>query len=143
MRTTSTVNKQRNFLKYSNRKTFTFIRMVLQHTMHIVFMNGLTSTLETNGLVNMGGPFEWPARSTDLSSMDFFLWGVLKDMVYKEKPQIIPDIRRVIADKIATATIDMELCQKVCYSVAAQLVSCIKHNGEQFEQSEWRIWTLL
>ena len=28
--------------------------------------------------------------------MDFFLWGVLKDMVYKEKPQTIPDIRRVI-----------------------------------------------
>ena len=66
------------------------------------------------------GPFEWPARSPDLSPMDFFLQGVLKNMVYKEKPRTIPD-------KIAT--INMELCQKVCRSVAARLVSCIEHNG--------------
>ena len=78
--------------------------------------------------IDRRGPFEWPARSPDLSPMDFFLWGVLKDMVYKEKPRTIPDIRRVIADKIAT--IDMELCQKVCHSVAARLVSCIEHNVE-------------
>ena len=51
-----------------------------------------------------------------------------------EASRTIPDIRRVIADKIAT--IDMELCQKVCHSVAARLVSCIEHSGEQFEQSE-------
>ena len=55
-------------------------------------------------------------------------------MVHKEKPGTIPDIRRVIADKIAT--IDMEICQKVCCSVAARLVSCIEYNGEQFELSE-------
>ena len=55
-------------------------------------------------------------------------------MVYKEKPRTISDIRRVIADKIAT--IDMEICQKVCRSVAARLVSCIEHNGETFELSE-------
>ena len=66
--------------------------------------------------------------------MDFFLWGVLKDMVYKEQPRTIPDIRRVIAGKIAT--IDMELCQKVCRSVAARLVSYIQDNGEKFELSK-------
>ena len=66
--------------------------------------------------------------------MDLFLSGVLKDMVYKEKPRTIPDICRVIADKIAT--INIELCQKVCHSVAARLISCIEHNGKQFEQSE-------
>ena len=75
--------------------------------------------------------FEWPARSPDLSPMDFFLWGLLKNMVYKEKPRSIPDIRRVIADKIAT--IGVGLCQKVCRSIAATLASCIEHNGEQFE----------
>ena len=65
------------------------------------------------------GPFEWPAQLPDLSPIDVFLWGVLKDMVYKEKSRTIPDICPVIADKIAT--IGMELCQKVCRSVAAFL----------------------
>ena len=51
--------------------------------------------------------------------MDVFLWGVLKDMVYKEKSRTVPDICPVIADKIAT--IGMELCQKICCSVALLL----------------------
>ena len=55
-------------------------------------------------------------------------------MVYKEKPRTISDIRRIIAHKIASN--DMELCRKVCRNVAARLVSCIDHNGEQFEMSE-------
>ena len=54
--------------------------------------------------------------------------------MYKEKPLTIPDICRVIADKIAT--INVELCQKVCRSVAARLVSCIERNGQQFELSK-------
>ena len=98
-----------------------------------VFVNGLTSTLRDTW-IGRRRPFEWPVHSPDLSPMDFFLWGILKDMVYKVKPRTVPDIRRVIADKIAI--IDMELCQKVCHTVAARLVSCIEHNGEQFEQSE-------
>ena len=54
--------------------------------------------------------------------------------MYKEKPRTIPDICRVIADKIAT--INVELCQKICRSVTARLVSCIERNGEQFELSK-------
>ena len=58
MRTTSTVItnifKPISFLKYSNKKTFTFNRMGLQHTMRIVFVIGLTSILMTNGLVDVG-----------------------------------------------------------------------------------------
>jgi hypothetical protein len=30
---------------------------------------------------------EWPARSPDLSSLDFFFWDHLKNKIYKEKPQ--------------------------------------------------------
>ena len=55
-------------------------------------------------------------------------------MVYKKKPLTIPDNRRVIPDNIAT--IDVELCQKVCIGAAARLVPCIEHNGKQFELSE-------
>ena len=78
------------------------------------------------------GPIDWPSRSPDLSLMDFFLWGILKDMVYKEKPRTIPDLRRVIVEKFAT--IDLELCRKFCRSVPSRLLSCIENNGKQFEQ---------
>ncbi|KOC65291.1 hypothetical protein WH47_09870, partial [Habropoda laboriosa] len=32
------------------------------------------------------GTVEWPARSPDLTSLDFYLPGKLKGMVYREKP---------------------------------------------------------
>ena len=28
------------------------------------------------------GPFHWPARSPDLTPLDFFIWGTIKDKVY-------------------------------------------------------------
>jgi hypothetical protein len=39
------------------------------------------------------GPLEWPARSPDLSPPDFFLWGVLKDLVYKNKPRNVDELK--------------------------------------------------
>ncbi|UYV83816.1 hypothetical protein LAZ67_X000269 [Cordylochernes scorpioides] len=33
------------------------------------------------------GPIEFPARSPDLTPLDFFLWGTVKDGVYKRKPR--------------------------------------------------------
>ena len=32
-----------------------------------------------------GGPIPWPPRSPDLSPLDFFLWGYIKNIVYAEK----------------------------------------------------------
>ncbi|GFU87504.1 uncharacterized protein TNCV_2446381 [Trichonephila clavipes] len=33
-------------------------------------------------LIGRGGPVNWPARSPDLSNLDFFLWGYMKSLVY-------------------------------------------------------------
>ncbi|GFS61387.1 uncharacterized protein TNCV_3105651 [Trichonephila clavipes] len=32
--------------------------------------------------IGRGGPVNWPARSPDLSCLDFFLWGHMKSIVY-------------------------------------------------------------
>jgi hypothetical protein len=32
--------------------------------------------------IGRGGPTAWPPRSPDLTSMDFFLWECVKDLVY-------------------------------------------------------------
>ena len=33
--------------------------------------------------IRMSGPTAWPARSPDLTCLDFFLWGYMKSMVYE------------------------------------------------------------
>ena len=35
--------------------------------------------------IGRGGPIPWPPRSTDLSPLNFFLWGYIKNTVYAEK----------------------------------------------------------
>ena len=32
-----------------------------------------------------GGPTTWPPRSPDLTALDFFAWGFIKDVVYRKK----------------------------------------------------------
>lgn len=36
--------------------------------------------------IGRNAPNHWPARSPDLSPLDFFLWGFLKNKVYRERP---------------------------------------------------------
>ena len=41
-------------------------------------------------------PVEWLPRSPDLTLCDYFLWGYLKDKVYRTPPQNIDDLRNKI-----------------------------------------------
>ena len=38
-----------------------------------------------NRWIGRGGPTSWPARSPDLTPLDFFLWGAIKERVYCTK----------------------------------------------------------
>ncbi|GFW61328.1 putative DD41D transposase [Trichonephila clavipes] len=53
-------------------------------------------------LISRFGPVNWPPRSCDLTSLDYFLWGYVKSLAYADKPQTLDqledNIRRVIAD---------------------------------------------
>ncbi|GFU90709.1 putative DD41D transposase [Trichonephila clavipes] len=53
-------------------------------------------------LISRFGPVNWPPRSCDLTTLDYFLWGYVKSLVYADKPQTLDhledNIRRVIAD---------------------------------------------
>lgn len=40
-------------------------------------------------LISRFGPVNWPARSCDITPLDFFLWGCVKSKVYIDKPATI------------------------------------------------------
>lgn len=77
------------------------------------------------------GAIDWPARSPDLSPADFFLWGYLKDIVYKTKPRNLHELKQSIVSGFSQ--IDPRQCKKVCESVPERLQRCIDANGHQFE----------
>jgi inhibitor of nuclear factor kappa-B kinase subunit alpha len=43
---------------------------------------------------------KWPARSPDLNPLDFFLWGYLKSVVYKQLPKTIDQLKANIEQEI-------------------------------------------
>lgn len=82
-----------------------------------------------NRWIGRRGPIEWPARSPDLSPPDFFLWGYLKNIVYKDRPSNLTELRNRIAT--ACAEIDNSMCDHVCKSVEKRFERCRDAGGAQ------------
>ncbi|CAH0547180.1 unnamed protein product [Brassicogethes aeneus] len=78
------------------------------------------------------GPIEWPARSPDLSPLDFFLWGHLKSKIYKTQPASLQVLQERITKECQRITTDM--LQNVREEVENRFYYCINVNGGHFEQ---------
>ena len=62
----------------------------------------------------------------------------MKDLVYREKPRTIQELKAQITAKFEE--IDIELCRRVCRSVPARLQLCIDHEGGHFENYNKTAW---
>ena len=52
-----------------------------------------------NCVVGMGHQIDWPARSPDLSPLDFYLWGTVKQRVYRQgSPASLQQLQNRITD---------------------------------------------
>ena len=49
--------------------------------------------------VQFWAPEIWPPNSPDLSPCDYFLFGPLKDAVYRRRPRNLPELRNCILDE--------------------------------------------
>jgi hypothetical protein len=55
-------------------------------------------------MLGRDGPLAWPPRSPDITPLDFFLWGYVKDKVYVTKVTGVEDLKKRIRDVITTIT---------------------------------------
>lgn len=77
------------------------------------------------------GPIPWPARSPDLSPLDFFIWGFVKDQIFKTIPETRQDLEQRVRNTIAGITpLQLLNAEK---SVKKRCQFCIDQNGRQFE----------
>lgn len=81
--------------------------------------------------IGRGGPVNWPARSPDLSSLDFFLWGYLKDKVYADVTTTRLNMIQCIRNACAKITPNMLLCCVQEFQV--RINKCIEMEGRHFE----------
>ena len=74
---------------------------------------------------------QWSPHSPDLNPPDFYLWGYLKDRVYANNPQSIPDLKAAIT--AAIRAIPREECGRVIENFARRIQVCLQRRGAHFE----------
>lgn len=84
-----------------------------------------------NCWIGRGGTINWPPRSPDLAPCDFFLWGHLKNNIYKKRHPNVNSLREAIVQQCSLIT-DRQLAN-VRRSFYNRLGYCLERNGELFE----------
>lgn len=87
-----------------------------------------------NKWIGRGGPTPWPARSPDLTPMDFYVWGHMKSLVYNDtNPIISVDVlRQKIID--AANEIRRNLTTSVVKSgLRHRMRVCVRNRGQHVE----------
>ena len=86
-----------------------------------------------NRWVERNGPIHWPARSPDLTVLDFYVWGRMKDIVYTKEIVNIGELR----DRVDAAALQIRAEMNnifITQNVQKRALACIRCNGGLFEQ---------
>lgn len=85
-----------------------------------------------NRMIALGMAVEWPPRSPDFNVLDFFVWGFVKDYVYRVEIEDIEQLRQRILDGFALIT--PEMLNNATQSLLRRAMCCIEQRGGNFEQ---------
>ena len=81
----------------------------------------------------LGAGRPWPARSPDFNPLDYSLWGIIVEQVYKPKPRTKNElIQRIIR---SVNGLNSVLLKKVCRNIRSRAVNCLAANGGYFEDN--------
>lgn len=87
-----------------------------------------------NKWIGRGGPIPWPARSPDLTPMDFYVWGHMKSIVYQDGHPVstVEILRQRIID--AANEIRGQLTSRVVKTgLRDRMRACIRNRGGHVE----------
>ena len=82
-------------------------------------------------VISRGFPISWPARSPDISPVDFIFWGYVKSKVYTETFSNLNQLRAKIDSVINN--IDQAILRNVVLSVPNRLRSVVEKQGRQIK----------
>lgn len=81
--------------------------------------------------IGKGGPIEWPARTPDMTSLDFFLRGYVRDQVYQTLPDNVEDLKNRI--RVAMGNVSPQMLARVRENFVKRVALCAEQDGGLFE----------
>ena len=79
----------------------------------------------------------WAPSSPDLNPCDFFLWGYMKELVYKPLPTSLHQLKEKIT--LTFRNIPEPMVQKAVYGMKKRAKKLVKTGGQVFEGKQIRI----
>jgi len=95
-------------------------------------INNFLSEVLQERWIGRHGPINWPARSPDLTPLDFGLWGYVRPLILSRNPSTVEDLKESI--ETVFSRIGRDYCQKLCRSVRDRLQRCYDAEGGHIEQ---------
>ncbi|KOC61905.1 hypothetical protein WH47_05341 [Habropoda laboriosa] len=86
-----------------------------------------------NRWIGTYGPAIWPPGSPDLSPLDFFLWGTIKDIIYDTPPRDVNDLKSKVTQ--TCALISQAKLEEAIKNVINRTEICIHAQGSHIEHS--------
>lgn len=84
--------------------------------------------------IGRGGPRAWPARSPDLTPLDYFFWGHMKTVVYQEEVDTVDELRRRVIAAADEIRGNPDMIRRATEDLTKRSTKCIDLNGGHFEQ---------
>lgn len=84
-----------------------------------------------NRWIGRGSDFDWPARSPDLTPMDFFFWGHIKSLAYRSVPKNVDELKDNIRNAFSEITSDM--LKNTFRHLKKCINLCLDEGGNYFE----------
>ena len=95
-------------------------------------VNDWLNTNYTRRWMGRNGPIHWPARSPDLNPCDYFLWGRIKELVYKTP--IDNQEEALIRIQQAFDSLTNEEIFRAAHGIVRRTMACYNVQGRHFEQ---------
>ena len=87
-----------------------------------------------NKIISHHIEFPWPSRSPGLSPLDYFLWGYVKENVFKRQPAYIEILKEIAQEVVSSySSIDQDVLRAVMANFKKRNNLCIEQQGGHFE----------
>lgn len=86
-----------------------------------------------NRWIGRNGPVGWPARSPDMTPLDYFLWGAMKQKVYATPVNTEAELQARILSCAQQIKEDPEMIRRATQQILVRATMCLQQRGGHFE----------